>query len=235
MRRMQVGANEPCPCGSGKKYIECCLDKGFEFVKNEEDGKVSKRIKFRQSQNGTQSSEKDFLGEMLCKKSQHFESIDDVDESLKKAGAIYRIGPDFEDIPHDDVRDVVPMLGVEFSEDGYSFIRSLFLPKMTLKDLRNVYEILETEKIRVTSFLNDPDLADDPNLEELDEYEDIFFMIVTQDYRRHFNIPEDYSRYGVEVLMGLISFLEGTKLEVLLEIMRRSISDGIFRSIFSDL
>ena len=25
----QVGTNEPCPCGSGKKYKKCCLNKNF--------------------------------------------------------------------------------------------------------------------------------------------------------------------------------------------------------------
>lgn len=25
---MQTGRNEPCPCGSGKKYKQCCLAKG---------------------------------------------------------------------------------------------------------------------------------------------------------------------------------------------------------------
>jgi hypothetical protein len=24
---MKIGRNEPCPCGSGKKYKKCCLDK----------------------------------------------------------------------------------------------------------------------------------------------------------------------------------------------------------------
>lgn len=24
---MKVGRNDPCPCGSGKKYKKCCLDK----------------------------------------------------------------------------------------------------------------------------------------------------------------------------------------------------------------
>jgi hypothetical protein len=27
----KVGRNEPCPCGSGKKYKKCCLGKGFGF------------------------------------------------------------------------------------------------------------------------------------------------------------------------------------------------------------
>jgi len=24
-RRTKVGANQPCPCGSGKKYKRCCM------------------------------------------------------------------------------------------------------------------------------------------------------------------------------------------------------------------
>ena len=27
VRRRKVGRNEPCPCGSGKKYKNCCLHK----------------------------------------------------------------------------------------------------------------------------------------------------------------------------------------------------------------
>ncbi len=26
-KRMKVGRNEPCPCGSGKKFKKCCIDK----------------------------------------------------------------------------------------------------------------------------------------------------------------------------------------------------------------
>ena len=25
---LKVGRNDPCPCGSGKKYKQCCLSKG---------------------------------------------------------------------------------------------------------------------------------------------------------------------------------------------------------------
>ena len=28
---MKVGRNEPCPCGSGKKYKQCCLGKESEM------------------------------------------------------------------------------------------------------------------------------------------------------------------------------------------------------------
>ena len=25
----KIGRNDPCPCGSGKKYKNCCLDKNY--------------------------------------------------------------------------------------------------------------------------------------------------------------------------------------------------------------
>ena len=37
-----VERNDPCPCGSGKKYKKCCLGKKFEWI--EEDGKIFKSI-----------------------------------------------------------------------------------------------------------------------------------------------------------------------------------------------
>ena len=27
VRRIKIGRNEPCPCGSGKKFKKCCIDK----------------------------------------------------------------------------------------------------------------------------------------------------------------------------------------------------------------
>ncbi|MDP9001490.1 MAG: SEC-C metal-binding domain-containing protein [Myxococcota bacterium] len=27
MRPPKVGPNDPCPCGSGKKFKKCCIDK----------------------------------------------------------------------------------------------------------------------------------------------------------------------------------------------------------------
>ena len=29
---MKVGRNEPCPCGSGKKYKHCCLNKDADAM-----------------------------------------------------------------------------------------------------------------------------------------------------------------------------------------------------------
>jgi SEC-C motif len=33
-KRNKLGRNDPCPCGSGKKYKMCCLPKGITFIKN---------------------------------------------------------------------------------------------------------------------------------------------------------------------------------------------------------
>src|SRR5512139_2815666 len=32
----KVGRNDPCPCGSGKKYKKCCLEKSFTQIGKEE-------------------------------------------------------------------------------------------------------------------------------------------------------------------------------------------------------
>jgi integrase len=41
-RRQKVGRNKPCPCGSGKKYKACCINKKFDWV--EEDGDVYRSV-----------------------------------------------------------------------------------------------------------------------------------------------------------------------------------------------
>ncbi len=33
-KKVKVGRNAPCPCGSGKKYKNCCLDKDMMAGKN---------------------------------------------------------------------------------------------------------------------------------------------------------------------------------------------------------
>ena len=35
MARKKVSRNAPCPCGSGKKYKQCCWGKGFEWEQDE--------------------------------------------------------------------------------------------------------------------------------------------------------------------------------------------------------
>ena len=43
MSKKRISRNAPCPCGSGKKYKNCCYGKGFEWVQDE-DGTVGKSI-----------------------------------------------------------------------------------------------------------------------------------------------------------------------------------------------
>jgi SEC-C motif len=35
MTRKKLSRNAPCPCGSGKKYKNCCWDKDFEWIEDE--------------------------------------------------------------------------------------------------------------------------------------------------------------------------------------------------------
>jgi SEC-C motif-containing protein len=39
----RIGRNQPCPCGSGKKYKNCCWGKAFDYVEDDE-GTVHRRI-----------------------------------------------------------------------------------------------------------------------------------------------------------------------------------------------
>jgi len=41
--KVKVGRNEKCPCGTGEKYKNCCIDKGFTWVRDE-DGTVYRSI-----------------------------------------------------------------------------------------------------------------------------------------------------------------------------------------------
>ncbi len=38
MVRRKVSRNAPCPCGSGKKYKQCCLRKDFDWVEDDDGG-----------------------------------------------------------------------------------------------------------------------------------------------------------------------------------------------------
>lgn len=40
---MKIGRNDPCPCGSGKKYKYCCLNKGVTYIKDGADEKTAIR------------------------------------------------------------------------------------------------------------------------------------------------------------------------------------------------
>jgi hypothetical protein len=37
---LEIGRNDPCPCGSGEKYKNCCINKGDHFLR-----KMAKKAK----------------------------------------------------------------------------------------------------------------------------------------------------------------------------------------------
>ena len=43
MPQKKLPRQAPCPCGSGKKYGNCCYDKGFEYL-TDGDGNIFKSI-----------------------------------------------------------------------------------------------------------------------------------------------------------------------------------------------
>ena len=44
MATHRVRRNDPCPCGSGKKYKKCCRGKAFDFVEDEDDGQIYRKL-----------------------------------------------------------------------------------------------------------------------------------------------------------------------------------------------
>ena len=43
----KIGRNDPCPCGSGKKYKHCCLGRSNETDRNSINQQVMKEVKER--------------------------------------------------------------------------------------------------------------------------------------------------------------------------------------------
>lgn len=62
--RKKVGRNEPCPCGSGKKYKKCCLEKEQEYLPKVNKGEISLLIDW--------AIEQSFFQELLKKKVKEF-------------------------------------------------------------------------------------------------------------------------------------------------------------------
>jgi hypothetical protein len=53
----QVGRNDRCPCGSGKKYKQCCLAADEEKARKAREKAVAKAA--REAEKGRESAEKD--------------------------------------------------------------------------------------------------------------------------------------------------------------------------------
>ena len=43
MARRKLKGDALCPCGSGKKYKNCCYDKGFQWVEDD-DGTIYRSV-----------------------------------------------------------------------------------------------------------------------------------------------------------------------------------------------
>jgi hypothetical protein len=58
-KEKMLGAAELCPCGSGKQYIDCCLDKRFQFIYvKDEEGNITKKKTEAPKQESTEEDEK---------------------------------------------------------------------------------------------------------------------------------------------------------------------------------
>ena len=55
--KKKTGRNDPCPCGSGKKYKKCCLDKGHAWSSRELDDLMQKGYRFWEKRQDTKASE----------------------------------------------------------------------------------------------------------------------------------------------------------------------------------
>ena len=79
-RTKKISRNDPCPCGSGKKFKKCCIDKDFEWLEDE-DGNIFKSIPMS-----------DDMMEMFGKQRQAF-----IDRNGREPGPD---DPVFPDMPH---------------------------------------------------------------------------------------------------------------------------------------
>ncbi len=57
---IKIPRNNPCPCGSEKKYKKCCIDKGFDWVVDEE-GQICKSIPLSEELNDILKEQRDLF------------------------------------------------------------------------------------------------------------------------------------------------------------------------------
>ena len=53
---LKVGRNDPCPCGSDKKYKNCCIKKGEAFLKK--IAKKQEKLRLKETQKKDSAAEK---------------------------------------------------------------------------------------------------------------------------------------------------------------------------------
>ena len=93
MSRQKLPPNTPCLCGSGKEYGDCCHDKGFDWVVDE-DGNIGRSVPVS-----------DELEEVIKQQRQKF-----VEEFGREPGPVDNL---FFNMPHQEVVEHVMVEGMK--------------------------------------------------------------------------------------------------------------------------
>jgi hypothetical protein len=109
MARKKLSRNAECPCGSGKKYKNCCYHKGFDWMEDEE-GNISRSVPLS-----------DEMAEMLDVQRQKF--VDKYGREPAAHDKLFFDAPPFEHVEHEMVEamkkaGVDPALIYAFEETG---------------------------------------------------------------------------------------------------------------------
>lgn len=59
MPRKKLAHNAACPCGSGKQYGDCCYDKGFEYLVDEDRAEWEAAVLEYRAKHGDDAPEED--------------------------------------------------------------------------------------------------------------------------------------------------------------------------------
>ena len=98
MNVSKIGRNDPCPCGSGKKYKKCCIDKEIPNTKNEFDKMIFEGEKLTLENNDNEACNIWFkVWDSLKQKiTPEIKSIEELDENYSGQESIYNWCQDFE-------------------------------------------------------------------------------------------------------------------------------------------
>jgi hypothetical protein len=138
MSKLQpVGAHETCPCGSGKEYIDCCLDKKFRYVKDEH-GTITKI----EPHMPAMSKRKTPIGE-------------DEDNGLSP-----------EDLDDFDINPLLVFALCEHGHVHCSTTIQMDMDKVDVEDLKSICSFIERQKARVTIAMSHNDPTKKPEVDE---------------------------------------------------------------------
>ena len=134
----KVGRNDPCPCGSGKKYKKCCLSKGrqVQYTQQERDSALAGLYLYIERTLGRDDDEA--FEEFWGKFEDHPDVLEDHQEGLSEH--VYDLWYAF-DRPMDDGRLVVDLFieekGSEFHAGERTFLLTLRDSSMRLYEIED--------------------------------------------------------------------------------------------------